>query len=414
MSLFKLDFYIVFDIMKPVGGCGTVKVVDLRNLFTSSNVSLIEIDGSKIYYAEEKTEEGHNSLFLLEYNLAARRERIIANYFLTDPSYVQHFFSFPEDIVIVMEAGESTVWILRVDKRTGEEKNMSRLNFIGTFDECRALDESHVLLYTSSNERHKQLFREYKRLTGFSRVAYLYDLDEGKYYYVRDPRICNGNAADLISYDLNGERQLLLLEPHGSEEEKKKCFRNMRWLGDNINDNVWLCPLLDVLVSVKAGEERVPLELILSAGTSGLVRYVGMDDRNLYFRAQYFPTEDQRLCAYDKFSGRKFVAAALSLGQDEEDAQYSIDPQGGKAYRITKSEDVCRVDGVLNSAVHTHYPKDLGEFVTCVDDRFIIARYILTDGKDSFEFNSVYDIQNKKQKSYECRCAVKGDTVVLY
>ncbi|WP_228724968.1 hypothetical protein [Caproicibacter fermentans] len=306
-----------------------MKVVDLRNLFTSSNVSLIEFDGDKIYYAEEKSEEGHNSLFLLEYNLKTRRERIVANYFLTDPAYVQHFFSFPEDLVIVMESGESTVWILRVDKNTGAEKNMARLNFIGTFAECRALDESHVLLYTSANERHRQLFHEYKRLTGLSRVAYLYDLEEGRYYYARDPRICNGNAGSLLSYDQSGERQLLVLQPHGDEEEKLKCFHNMRWLGDNINDNVWLCPLLDFIVAVKAGEECVPLELILSAGTSGLVRYVGMDDGSLYFRARYFPTGDQRLCAYDKQTGRKSVAATLSLGQDEEDALFSIDPQGG-------------------------------------------------------------------------------------
>lgn len=391
-----------------------MKVVDLRNLFTSSNVSLIEFEGNKIYYAEEKMEEGHNSLFLLEYNLKTHRERIIANYFLTNPAYVQHFFSFPEDIVVVMESGESTVWILRIDKNTGAEKNMARLSFIGTFAECRALDENHVILYTSVNERHRQLFREYKRLTGYSRVAYLYDLQEGRYYYARDPRICNGNAGNLIPYDLDGERQLLVLQPHGSEAEKLKCFRNMRWLGDDINDNVWVCPLLDLIVSVKAGEECVPLELILSAGTSGLVRYAGMDERSLYFRARYFPTGDQRLVSYDKHNGKKTVAATLSLGREEEDALFSIDPEGGHAYRISEGESACMVKGVLNSNVDAKYPNDLGKFITCVDDRFIVARYILTDGKDSFEFNSIYDVENGTQKSYESRCTVKNDTIVLY
>lgn len=391
-----------------------MKVVDLRNLFLNSNVSLIEFNEEKIYYAEEKAEEGHNSLFLLEYNLKTRRERIIADYFLTNPAYVQHFFSFPEDLVIVMESGESTAWILRVDKNTGEEKNMARLNFVGAFAECRALDESHVLLYTSVNERHRKLFQEYRELTGFSRVAYLYDLDEGRYYYLRDPRVCRADTASLIPYDLNGERQILVLQPHGSEEEKRNCFRNRRWLGDNVNDNVWLCPLLDFVVSAKAGEKSIPLELILSAGTDGLVRYAGMDAGNLYFRAQYFPTGDQRLCAYDKQNGRKTVAATLSLGKDEEDAQFSIDPQGGRAYRIVEKDGFFEVTGVMNSTVHTKYPDDLGRFVTCVDDRFIIAQYILSDGKDSFEFNSVFDAQTGKQKSYECRCAVKSGTVVLY
>ena len=391
-----------------------MKVVDLRNLFTSSNVSLIEIGNEKIYYAEEKPEEGHNSLFLLEYNRVTKRERIIADYFLTNPAYVQHFFSFPSDIVIVMECGESAVWILRLDKQTGEEKNVAKLNFIGAFADCRALDESHVILYTAENERHRELFREYKKLTGFSRVAYLYDLGEGKYYYARDPRVCGADSNSLVTYDVNGGRQLLLLQPHGSEEEKRKCFDNMRWLGDNVNDNVWLCPLLDFVVSVKAGEERAPLELILSAGTSGLVRYAGMDGQNVYFRARYFPTGDQRLCAFDKQTGKKSVAATLTLGQDEEDAAFSIDPHEGRAYRIAEKDGACEVTGVLNSDVHARYPGDLGRFVTCVDDRFLIARYVLSDEKDSFEFNSVYDVQTGKQESYECRCTVRNGTVVLY
>ena len=391
-----------------------MKIVDLRNTFANCNDALIEISDEFIYYSEEKVEEGHNILFLLEYNRVTRRERIIANYFLNDPSYVQHYFSFPEDIVVVMESGGSEAWILRVDKRTGEEKNMDRLSFIGVFTDCRALDESHVIFYTAADDRNRRLFKEYSRLTGFSRVAYLYDLEEAKYYYVRDPRICCADSNSLLAYDRDGAPQLLVLQPHGSEEDKRKSFQNMRWLGDNINDNIWLCPLFDFIVSVKAGEEIAPLELILSAGTTGLVRYAGMDSKNLYFRARYFPTEDQRLCAYDKRTGKKTVAAALNLQEEEEAAFFSIDPEGGRAYRIREDEDSYHVDGVLNSGIHADYSKELGTFVACVDDRFIVARYILADEKDSFEFNSVYDAQTGTQKSFECSCTVKNGTVVLY
>jgi hypothetical protein len=294
------------------GGIG-MKVVDLRNIFAHCNDALIEISDHFIYYAEEKQEEGHNNLFLLEYNRDTRRERIITNYFLSNPTFVRHFFSFADDIVIVLESGESEVWILRVDKQTGEEKNLAKLSFVGNFADCNALDESHVMVYTTENEKHKRMFREYKKLTGFARVAYLYDLDDEAYYYIRDPRICGLDSTGLVTYDIEGEKQLLVLQPHGDEAEKESCYRNRRWLGDDINDNIWLCPLFDFIVSVKAGEERVPLELILSAGTCGLVRYAGADEENLYFRAKYFPTDDQRLCAFNKFTGKKTVMAELNL-----------------------------------------------------------------------------------------------------
>ena len=55
-------------------------VVDMRNFFTDCKVKLIEISDTKIYYAEEKTEEGHDSLFLLEYDRVTQTERIVANY----------------------------------------------------------------------------------------------------------------------------------------------------------------------------------------------------------------------------------------------------------------------------------------------------------------------------------------------
>ncbi len=66
-------------------GGTAVKVVDLRNIFTSCNDELIEITDTLIYYAEEKMEEGHPSLFLLEYNRVTKRERVIANYLLPRP-----------------------------------------------------------------------------------------------------------------------------------------------------------------------------------------------------------------------------------------------------------------------------------------------------------------------------------------
>ena len=222
------------------------------------------------------------------------------------------------------------------------------------------------------------------------------------------------DSSGLIGYESEGEKQLLMLQPHGTEAEKEKYYHDRRWVGDSICDRVWLCPLFDFIVSVKSGEERAPFELLLSADTEGLVRYAGMDEENLYFRARYFPANDQRLCAVHKQSGKKCVVAELNLGQGERPASFCIDMETGHAYRIREAEDTWEVDGVLNSVVHASYSKELGEFTACVDDRFIIARYVLADDTDSFEFNSIYDVQTGEQKSFECRCMVKGSTVVLY
>lgn len=389
-------------------------VVDIRNVVTDSNVELIEISDSTIYYAEEKVEEGHHNLFLLEYDRETKTERILTNVFLSDPTLVLHFFSFQNDILAVMEGGGSFLKLLRVDKRSGEEKNQEEIHFIGDFAGCKALDESRVIFYTNENEEHRNLFREYRGLTGFDHVTYVYDLDERRYYYVKDGRICGLLAENLITFDLNGQPQLLAMQAYGSEEEKLLCYGEQKWMGSAIDDNVWLCPLIDFLVAVKTAESHLPLERIFSIGTEGMVRYLGMDEQSIYFKAGYFPHHDTRICAVDKASGKKRIIASLNLTEEEQNVRFIFDAASAQGYRLTELADSLRIDGVLNSQVHGEFSQDLGDFAACIQDRYLVARYVLEDETDRFTFHSIYDLETKQQQSYECRCAIHGDTVVLY
>ena len=392
-------------------------IEDLRNVFTSCRDELIEVSGDFIYYAEEKMEEGHNILFLLEYNRKTKRERIITNYILQNPSFVHHYYGFPNDILIVMENGDSEVWVLRVDKLTRAERNLDKLSLIGAFNGCAALNASHLLFFTVPNQRHKALFRRYTETTGMEKAVCLYDLDEKKPCYVRDPRICAAEASGIIPFDPDGLPRLLILLPHGDEEEKETCYKNRRWLGDSVCDRVWECPLFDLIVSLKAGEEHTPLELLFSAGTSGLVRYAGMDEERLYFRARYFPTNDQRVLSVHKQTGKKEIAAELNLKEGDPPAGFLLslgEGQPFRVYRIVEEENRWRIEGQAHSNMNCSYSRELGEMTACVEDRYLIAQYILSDETVSYEFNSIVDSRTGKQQSYEGRCCVWSDTVVLY
>ncbi len=392
-------------------------IEDLRNIFAHCRDELIEVSQEFIYYAEEKVEEGRDCLFLLEYNRKTKRERILSNYILQNPSFVYHYYGFPNDIVVVMENGDSEVWVLRVDKATGEERNLDRIRLVGAFGGCAALNGSHLVFFTGENQRHKLLLRRYQEATGLERVVFLYDLDEKKSWYVRDPRVCGGEASGLLPFSRKGQPWLLLLRPHGDEEEKETCYKNRRWLGDHVCDTIWECPLLDWIVSVKAGESHTPLAPVFSAETAGMVRYAGKDRDRLYFRARYFPTNDQRILSLDMETGKKAVAADLNLEEGEPSANFLLcagETQPFRIYRITEQEDAWRVQGAASSQMDHCYSKELGDLEACIDDRFLLARYILADQEVSYEFHSVVDTKTGKQQSYEGRCAVWEDTMILY
>ena len=133
--------------------------------------------------------------------------------------------------------------------------------------------------------------------------------------------------------------------------------------------------------------------LYTSAGIEGLARYTGMDQKGVYFRARHFPTESECICRCDKATGKVEVLSQLSF--DREDCYYHVDVQGCKVYRITEGEETCLVKGIVNSGVQGEYQKQLGEFVSCVEDRFLITRKVMTDshGNYEFEYHSICDIK---------------------
>ena len=387
-------------------------VIDMRNFFHDCDVELIEINDEVIYYAEEKVEEGHNSLFLLEYNRAEQQERIVANYILNDEAYNQHYFAFENDIIVLMENGKSLAWILRIDKKTGKEKNFEQINFIGNFLQCKALSQDHILVLTEENMEHRKLFTEYRSLTGLKHIAYLYDMEEKEYHYIKDERICESDCNCFIPYKIKGETQLLVLQPYGTEREKEHCFKNKCWLGEDVCDKVWTCDLESLIYAARC-EKEILMEVLFTADSNGMIRYIGMDGDNMYFKAKHFPWNDLRLCAVEKETGKRFVVSPLTL-KEEKEAEFWIDTVNMRGFRITKKEDDLEIRGFLNSYLKAVFSKDTGRFITCVDDRFILEKYEAQSDLGEFCFTNIYDTRTNKKQSYESRCKVKGNTVVLY
>lgn len=389
-------------------------VVDIRNIFAVRNVEIIEINDDFIYYAEEKKEEGHNNLFLLEYNRVSKRERVVTHYSLDDPTFVQHLFSFSDSIILLLENGGDSVWIFRVDKNTGEETARMKVKLVGGFSDCKALDKGHILLWTTANEEYEELFAKYQEKTGLARIAYLHDLDTTEKYLIKDQILCRLSGEDIILYQQEEEHRALLLNPYGDEEHKEKCYKNARWISQPVCDYIWDGSVSSILSEIIQGKGALSLKKLVTAGIEGLARYTGMDQSYVYFRARHFPTDSECICRCEKVSGKVEVAAQLSF--DQEGCYYHMDIKECKVYRITEGEETCLVKGVVNSSVRGEYQKQLGEFISCVEDRFLITQKVMTDsqGQYEFEYHSICDTKKKTEESFECKCVVSKNTLVLY
>ena len=192
-------------------------VIDIRNVFSDRHIEIIDINPSYIYYFEEKNEEGRNELFLLEYNRKTRKERLVMNYTLDDPTYMEHIYSFDKTIVMVLENGSNSFWLIEIDKKTGGELNRRKVVCTGAFRECKPLDSEYLLIYMGPDEANAEVFSKYKEIKGCDCLCYLYNIKTNQKYLVNAAMINRIGGDNIKPITVESLPYLLLLDPFAEE-----------------------------------------------------------------------------------------------------------------------------------------------------------------------------------------------------
>lgn len=379
-------------------------VVDIRNVFENRRIQLFYVDNDFIYYAEEKLYGELSNLYILEYNRDTHRERLVTNYTLEDSSFVQHIFAFEETILLVLENGSSSLWLVEIDKCSGMELSRRKLNFTGRFYECKALDANNLIFTTASDEKSKAFFKQYKALTKCDTLAYIYDIEQDKKSFIRCPLFSKVGCDSFFTVKTNEGNKLIILDPWGDEETKSYYFREQRWISADIRDNIWICDLDSALLEIKEGKENLTVKCIASADIKGMVRYVAISDKKLYMKATHFKSGLEKICSYDFDSGD--IEAVAELLPCEDDEYYYVEERTGKTYKLTVTEEKTLVESLTDEFI-TEYKTSFGKFISCIENRFIITKS---------ENNSIVLLDTKTGADYEydCKCEIYGNTLVLY
>ncbi len=389
-------------------------VVDIRNIFSKRNIELFEVNSSYIYYAEEKNEEGHSNLFILEYNRSTRKERLVTNYTLEDPTFVEHLFAFENTLVLILENGSNSMWLIEIDKNNGMELNRRKVVCTGSFRSCAALDSEHILIYMAPDEANSEMFKRYSEVTGCECLCYMYNLKTNIKHFIKNPLIAKLGIDNIKQMCVHDEKYLILLEPFADEDIKRGYYEEQRWINADIRDNIWLCKLSDFENQLEAGAENITKKCIASADIKALARYMGIDGDKMFFRAKEFRTGIEKICSYDVFTNSIEIEAELDI--TDNNTVYIIEERPFSVFSVTPDEKKTSVKGIINSEAELSYNNELGSFMTCIENRYIVTRRTVHDKKTDTDKNicSIYDSKLDKSEGYECNCYLKENTLVLY
>lgn len=389
-------------------------VVDLRNIFSQRNIQLFDVNSSYLYYAEEKKSDTLNELLILEYNRGSRRERLITNYSLEDPAFVSHLFAFSKTIVLVLENGSNSMWIIEIDKQSGIELNRRKVVCTGAFKSCMALDSSHLLIYMAPDSENAEMFQKYREITGCECLSYIYNLKTNEKQFIKAPLIAKLGTENIKLLTIHGDKYVILADPFADEEIKKGYYEEQRWINADIRDNIWICSLNQLESELEAGSDNITKKCIASADIKALVRYMGISGEKIFFRAKDFRNGAEKLCSYD--ASAESLNVEMTLEPQSEGNLYLAEEKPFRLFSISINGHYIHVRGLANSEADFAYDSDMGQLVTCIENRYAVTcrRVYAPDGVTSFDYYFIYDAMLDKNKSYQCRCHVCDNTLVIY
>lgn len=393
-----------------------MNVVDIRNIFGSRDVEPIQVEDRFIYYTEKKKNDKNYEIFLFEYNRSTCVEKVITRFKLNCESFSQHIETFENKFFIILQADKLNLWAFLIDKKTGFESNRVMIKCDDEFLGCKVLDKKNVLIYTkrTQEEDKKYNIRE-DRVPLICKNVSLYDIESGKKYIVRDSRLVRIEPNKIYTYELeNDEKFALVCDPYGSKALKEKCFRKSCWLKNEICDYIWYYPLESLIEDIKLQNYDIALKNIVCAKTESIARYVCMDQEKIYFWAKHFTTGKEGIYFWDKIS--KNVNCLFDTDNNINNSYYHIDSTGSQAFELYNTNSKVHIKGIVGSTIDTSFEKKYGEFVGCIDNRFIITNKTIEDEKSKKQVNYTYVVDNDKNTSeeFKCKCLIKKSTLVLY
>lgn len=366
-------------------------VIDLRELLSKRDVKILSVDSDCIYYTERFSVNNADTIYFYSYDLFENSERLISYVTLKESASKPYFFVTERSIIAVFGDSLSRVLIVRLDKRTKGESFNKAVPIIGTFSSCVMLDDNNIIIYSTSNPAYKDVFDRCFEETGSDIMANMYDLDHSYRYFLRDFR-----TASLIK---NGMRIFT------------DCRDKQRVLlgGDETCEKIYQISLNDLADGIRSGCERIRLKCIASAGDKGLVSLEYAGTRGIVFSAMSHKTDEGWFVGMSPSGGN--VRLLRPKKRKDGISRYFTDEQSNSIFYMTPDGERISVRGEIGSHAKLSYPFDIGQFIGCTDDRYILADGTSDEGSSALV---VYDSERGTKERYDARFSVERGNVVVY
>ncbi len=258
------------------------------------NTNIILCTTNAIYISKFKNQQ----YFIIKTNLEYSYEVIIASWICSELSFKNTNISVYNDIFFAVTQEEDKLIIRKINVYKKKIELERVYSIIGN-----KLDISNVICI---NENNIIIFLE--EVSSFSYDGFLFNLLENKNYHIKDRRLIDTHQYNFEIYNIKKEFYICFGEKYMTDWEKEEIYRAVKARKILVNDcfeSLNIIKVKDFINAIKMSLDIIPFTIIDTRSTRGLVRYIFMDNLNIYYRIKDFDDNIEKIYSISKIRLKK-------------------------------------------------------------------------------------------------------------
>lgn len=397
-----------------------IKIVDIRN-YTGSKSDIISVDNEEILYSKEVEVDGIYYICIYCYKIKIKKLEEVYRYKLKNQEHETEEYEFnnqyfrvnDENITIIKTHLKSSLEVEVIDKKSKLVKSKHYFDVEGEVTSIPiTINSRYFIFYTESGD-----------LDTTQDSIYLCDLLENSIHLIRDSKIKDGLSVvhgllDIMpTFIHDGEEYLIFNETYMDDYEYELYV--YEWVkSEGINKDrikeieaLYLISVNDFTGAIKNGEHDIPFIEVKKRHLNGWVRYIFMDEKNIYFREKDFDNQIEKIYSLDKSDFKTKTVKEIDHRKIEGRLFY-----GDIVYEKIESQNFIYIKGIYNCDYELSFKNDMNTyFCDFIGNRYLVTNQWIEDKEENyFEFVYIVDTKENNCNKYDGTCRVHDDIVVLY
>lgn len=363
-------------------------VVDLRNINNPRDIEIIGSTEKSIYYYTEQLKDQRLYLKIFEYNIAENVEHLVITYKIDNPRFVVHLSLLEDYIFLISEDNKSNVWVSKIDIHSGKELSCGKVKCRGNYLGYKVLSSEALLISTETKDIASELSNEKS-----FKLFYLYKTEDCSTVSINNELFHGCDIRNIYPFKDNEGYSLIF---------SKSSF------------NTGLCDTVERVSVDSLLDDSFNTESILDNKGANSLRIVGEDNENIYILFSDHSDSEETIYSHNKLKNETSLALKLNPISNNF-SKYHLTQNQFKINRISLTPVNTTISGIYNCYISANFSPKYGEFIDCIENRFIICQNTLNEGSEIIdEYITIYDYILKTEEYFKAKCFISGNNLFLY